>query len=399
VKTSRGLKIPVFSLKKQHAALEKGLEEAFRRVVASGAFILGPEVEAWEREFADFLGAKHAVGVSNGSDALLLALQALGVGPGDEVIVPTYTFFASAGSVARLGARPVFVDSTPCCYNLNVAAVANAIGPKTKAILAVHLFGQAADMDAVMKVAQRAGLPVVEDVAQSLGAKVGPKYAGTIGTLGCFSFFPTKNLGALGEGGAVVTEDSALVEKVRKLRVHGAKEKYFHEAVGGNYRLHELQGAFLRAKLPSLAGWLQARVKNAEIYLRHFREGGWARPAETECVCNRPSSPEKDTGRGLLLPFSCHSTHTFNQFIVRIRGENQRDRVREVLRKKGVGTEVYYPRPLHVQECFRHLGYREGQFRWAERFSRETLALPVYPELEAPELEQVAREVEALVKA
>jgi len=397
VKTSPALKIPIFSLKKQHSSLQKGLEEAFRRVVTSGSFILGPEVESWEREFAEYLGAKHAVGVSNGSDALLLALQALDVGPGDEVILPTYTFFASAGSVARLGARPVFVDSAPCCYNLNVPAVASAIGPKTKAIMAVHLFGQAADMDALLKVAQKAGLPIVEDVAQSLGAKVGQKYAGTIGAIGCFSFFPTKNLGALGEGGAVVTQDPQLAEKVRKLRVHGAKKKYFHEEVGGNFRLHELQAAFLRAKFPMLADWLEKRAQNAEIYFRHFFQSKIARPAETECVCNEGAGGTEPADTQLLLPYRCHPHHTFNQFIVRIPGREKRDRIRESLQEKGVGTEVYYPRPLHVQDCFRDLGYREGQFPWAERFSRETLALPIYPELEAQEVEYVAREVEALV--
>ena len=390
--------LPIFSLKKQHEAMEGKLSEAFHRVLASGSFILGSELEAWEREFGEFLGTKHAVGVSSGSDALLLALQALGVGPGDEVIVPSYTFFASAGSVARLGARPVFVDSAPCCYNLNVSAVASAIGPKTKAIMAVHLFGQAADMDALLKVAQKAGLPIVEDVAQSLGAKVGQKYAGTIGAIGCFSFFPTKNLGALGEGGAVVTHDSQLAEKVRKLRVHGAKKKYFHEEVGGNFRLHELQAAFLRTKFPMLANWLEKRAQNAQIYFRHFSQSKIARPAESECVCNEDAGGTEPADAKLLLPYRCHPSHTFNQFIVRIPGREKRDRIRESLQEKGVGTEVYYPRPLHVQECFKDLGYREGQFPWAEKFSHETLALPIYPELEVHELEHVAREVENLIQ-
>lgn len=390
--------LPIFSLKKQHEAMEGKLSEAFHRVLASGSFILGPELEAWEREFGEFFGTKHAVGVSSGSDALLLALQALGVGPGDEVIVPSYTFFASAGSVARLGARPVFVDSAPCCYNLNVSEVASAIGPKTKAIMAVHLFGQAADMDALLKVAQKAGLPIVEDVAQSLGAKVGQKYAGTIGAIGCFSFFPTKNLGALGEGGAVVTRDSALAEKVRKLRVHGAKKKYFHEEVGGNFRLHELQAAFLRTKFPMLADWLEKRAQNAEIYFRHFSQSKIARPAESECVCSEDSGGTEPADAKLLLPYRCHPSHTFNQFIVRIPGREKRDRIRDSLQEKGVGTEVYYPRPLHVQECFKDLGYREGQFPWAEKFSHETLALPIYPELEVHELEHVAREVENLIQ-
>jgi dTDP-4-amino-4,6-dideoxygalactose transaminase len=379
--------------------LQVKLSEAFHRVLASGTYILGPEVDSWEREFRDFFGAQYAIGVSSGSDALLLALQALGVGPGDEVIVPTYTFFASAGSVARLGARPVFVDSAPCCYNLSAAAVAQAIGPKTKAIMAVHLFGQAADMEAILQVAQKAGLPVVEDVAQALGAKVGDRYAGTLGTLGCFSFFPTKNLGALGEGGMVVTRDEQLAERLRKLRVHGAKKKYFHEEVGGNFRLHELQAAFLRVKLPRIADWLQQRQRNAEAYYRMFSVSSTARPTTNECVCNRSLPNESTNCPEILLPFRCHPSHTFNQFVIRISGAGRRDRLREALLARGVGTEVYYPRPLHVQECFRNLGYREGDFPWAERFSQETLALPIYPELESKEIERVASELCELARS
>jgi len=386
------VKFPIFSLKKQHETLKGKLTDAFQRVMASGCFVLGPEVEAFENEFGSFLGSKYAVGVSSGSDALLLALQSLGIGPGDEVIVPAYTFFASAGSVSRLGARPVFVDNAPCCYNLNISSVASAITPKTKAIMAVHLFGQAADMEALLKVANRAGIPVVEDVAQSLGAKVGNSYAGTLGTLGCFSFFPTKNLGALGEGGMVVTQNSELAEKLRKLRVHGAKTKYFHEQVGGNFRLHELQAAFLRAKLPQLAVWLNQRLQNAETYLSLFSEHKSAGPTSLECICKDALSEKSVMERDLLWPFRCHSSHTYNQFVVRV-PLKKRDGLRELLRSLGIGTEVYYPRPLHVQECFQDLGYQEGDFPWAERFSRETLALPIYPENEKRDIEFVAREV------
>jgi dTDP-4-amino-4,6-dideoxygalactose transaminase len=391
------VKIPIFSLKKQHETLEGKLTEAFQRVMASGCFVLGPEVEALESEFGSFLGSKYAIGVSSGSDALLLALQALGVGPGDEVIVPAYTFFASAGSVSRLGARPVFVDSAPCCYNLNASSVASAITPKTKAIMAVHLYGQASDMAALLKVANRAGIPVVEDVAQSLGAQVGAQYAGTLGTIGCFSFFPTKNLGALGEGGMVATQDYELAEKLRKLRVHGAKKKYFHEQVGGNFRLHELQAAFLRAKLPQLPLWLNQRVENAETYLSLFSEAKYAGPTSLECNCNYASSEQKVFEQDLLWPFRCHPSHTFNQFVIRV-SEKKRETLRELLHVRGVGTEVYYPRPLHVQECFQDLGYREGDFPWAEKFSRETLALPIFPENEKHDIEFVAHEVLRLVK-
>jgi dTDP-4-amino-4,6-dideoxygalactose transaminase len=385
--------LPIFSLKKQHEALQGKLSEAFQRVLASGAFILGPELDAWEKEFGEFLGTHHAVGVSSGSDALVLALQALGVGPGDEVVVPSYTFFASAGSVARLGARPVFVDSAPCCYNLNVSAVANAIGPKTRAIMAVHLFGQAADMEALVKVATKANLPIVEDVAQALGAKVGDRYAGTIGTLGCFSFFPTKNLGGLGEGGMVVTSDPQLAEKVRKLRVHGAKTKYYHEFVGGNFRLHELQAAFLRVKLPHLSRWIKNRQQNAAIYRHSLTMDSDVRPATDHCECENVSPTQGDARNKMLLPFSCHESHTYNQFVVRFPGDGRRDRIREKLQQKGVGTEVYYPRPLHVQECFQSLGWKEGAFPWAETFAKETLALPIFPELEPQEIQKVASEL------
>lgn len=387
------MNIPIFNLKKQHELLQKPLEEAFRRVLASGSFILGPEVEAWEHEFGSSLGIKNAVGVSNGSDALLLALQGLGVGPGDEVILPTYTFFASAGAVSRLGAQPVFVDSAPCCYNLNVGAVADAITPRTKAIMAVHLFGQAADMQPLMTTAARAGIPVVEDVAQSLGAKVGEAYAGTLGKVGCFSFFPTKNLGALGEGGMVVTRDPVLAEKIRKLRVHGARIKYFHEFVGGNFRLHEMQAAFLRVKFPHLGSWLRERQQHADWYLEGLGAWNGAQMSAEACECEKSQAPHQFADAGILLPFRCQESHTFNQFMVRLPGANRRDRVREALQGKKVGTEIYYPRPMHVQECFSGLGYREGDFPWAETFAREILALPIYPELNEVEIRRVSEEL------
>ena len=233
----------MLDLVSEHAPYRAELVAAFERVLDSGRFVLGPEVEAFEQEIGRWIGVPHAIGVSNGSDALLLALQAVGVGPGDEVICPTFTFFATAGAVARLGAKPVFVDSAECCYNLRADQVAAKISPKTKGIIVVHLFGQCADMDPILEVAKKHHLPVIEDAAQALGAKDKGRLAGTMGTLGTFSFFPTKNLGALGEGGLVTTRDPGLAEKIRKLRVHGAKQKYFHELVGGNFRLHELQAA------------------------------------------------------------------------------------------------------------------------------------------------------------
>ena len=269
----------------EHAPYRGELLAAFERVLDSGRFVLGPEVEAFEREIAAWIGVPHAIGVSNGSDALLLALQAAGVGPGDEVICPTYTFFATAGAVARLGGKPIFVDSAECCYNLRADQVVAKIGPKTKAIIAVHLFGQCADMDPILTAAKKHGIPVIEDAAQALGAKDKGRQAGTMGALGTFSFFPTKNLGTLGEGGLVTTADPDLAEKVRKLRVHGAKQKYFHEMIGGNFRLHELQAAFLRVKLNHLNSALKKRQQNASTLAESLREKWNAVMSLGACVC------------------------------------------------------------------------------------------------------------------
>ncbi|NBR69871.1 MAG: DegT/DnrJ/EryC1/StrS family aminotransferase, partial [Verrucomicrobia bacterium] len=279
------MKIPMLDLVAEHAPYRGELLAAFERVLDSGRFVLGSEVEAFEREIAAWIGVPHAIGVSNGSDALLLALQAVGVGPGDEVICPTYTFFATAGAVARLGGKPVFVDSAECCYNLRADQVVAKIGPKTKAIIVVHLFGQCADMDPILKAAQKRGIPVIEDAAQALGAKDKGRQAGTLGTLGTFSFFPTKNLGTLGEGGLITTRDTSLAEKIRKLRVHGAKQKYFHELIGGNFRLHELQAAFLRVKLKHLDAALKKRRENAERLMRALREKWSAVMPLESCVC------------------------------------------------------------------------------------------------------------------
>ena len=361
----------------EHAPYRAELQTAFERVLDSGRFVLGPEVEDFEREIGVWIGVPHAIGLSNGSDALLLALQAVGVGPGDEVICPTYTFFATAGAVARLGAKPVFVDSAECCYNLRADQVAAKIGPKTKAIIAVHLFGQCADMDPILTAAQKHGIPVIEDAAQALGAKDKGRQAGTMGTLGTFSFFPTKNLGALGEGGLITTKDASLAEKIRKLRVHGAKQKYFHEMIGGNFRLHELQAAFLRVKLKYLNSALEKRRQNAKKLLKELQEKWNAVMPLDSCVC-QGNGQDKDVKPGtVLLPFSCHSAegdHTWNQFVIRVTGQRNRDTFREDLASKGVQTEVYYPRAMHEQECFLS---QEKRFPIAAMLSQETLALPL----------------------
>jgi dTDP-4-amino-4,6-dideoxygalactose transaminase len=367
----------MLDLVSEHAPYRGELLGAFERVLDSGRFVLGPEVEAFEREIAAWIGVPHAIGVSNGSDALLLALQAVGVGPGDEVICPTYTFFATAGAVARLGGKPIFVDSAECCYNLRADQVVAKIGPKTKAIIAVHLFGQCADMDPILTAAKKHGIPVIEDAAQALGAKDKGRQAGTMGTLGTFSFFPTKNLGALGEGGLITTKDASLAEKIRKLRVHGAKEKYFHEMIGGNFRLHELQAAFLRVKLRHLDSALARRRENAGQLLKALQDKWGAVMPLDSCVC-QGQGQAKDVMPGIvLLPFSCHSgqgEHTWNQFVIRATGHGSRDAIRKDLAAKGVQTEIYYPRAMHEQECF---GDQGDIFPIARRLSEETLAMPM----------------------
>ena len=363
----------------EHTPYRGELLAAFERVLDSGRFVLGPEVEAFEREIAAWIGVPHAIGVSNGSDALLLALQAVDVGPGDEVICPTFTFFATAGASARLGGIPVFVDSAECCYNLRADQVAAKIGPKTKAIIAVHLFGQCADMDPILTAAKKHGIPVIEDAAQALGAKDKGRQAGTMGTLGTFSFFPTKNLGALGEGGLITTKDASLAEKIRKLRVHGAKQKYFHEMIGGNFRLHELQAAFLLVKLRHLNSALSKRRQSAENLLMGLREKWNAVMPLESCVCKGNGEAKDERPSTVLLPFSCHSgkgEHTWNQFVVRILGKGERDNYRTRLEKEGIQSEIYYPRSMHEQGCF--LKHKiSGEYPMAERLAAESLALPL----------------------
>jgi dTDP-4-amino-4,6-dideoxygalactose transaminase len=371
------MKVPMLDLVAEHAPYRAELQSAFDRVLDSGRFVLGPEVEAFEKEIGAWIGTPHAIAVSNGSDALLLALQAVGVGPGDEVICPTYTFFATAGAVARLGGVPVFVDSAECCYNLRADQVAAKIGPKTKAIIVVHLFGQCADMDPILAAARKHGIPVIEDAAQALGAKDKGRQAGTMGTLGTFSFFPTKNLGALGEGGLVTTSDAALAEKIRMLRVHGAKQKYFHEMIGGNFRLHELQAAFLRVKLKHLDSALDQRRANAMKLMTELQDKWSAIMPVESCVCQgEGTSAEQEPGT-ILLPFSCHTSqgeHTWNQFVIRVTGKGKRDTLREKLGTEGIQTEVYYPRAMHEQECFAR---KDLNYPVAKILSVESLALPM----------------------
>jgi dTDP-4-amino-4,6-dideoxygalactose transaminase len=361
--------VPLLDLKAQYAAIRAEVDAAIQRVVASQHFINGPDVEGLEQEVARYCGTAHCVGVSSGSDALLVALMALDVGPGDEVITTPYTFFATVGAVVRLGARPVLADIDPVTFNINPAEVAARVTPRTRAVIPVHLFGQCADMGPILEVARRHRLAVIEDAAQAIGAEYKGRRAGSLGTVGCFSFFPSKNLGAFGDGGAVVTNDAALADKMRCLRGHGANPKYYHKLVGGNFRLDTLQAAVLRVKLKYLDAWTARRQENAAFY-------------------NQALGGDFRLWPHLRTPAVVQSRHVFNQYVVRFA---QRDAVWAHLKAQRIGCEVYYPVPLHLQECFAHLGYRAGDFPESEEAARTTLALPIYPELTAAQREHVAR--------
>jgi dTDP-4-amino-4,6-dideoxygalactose transaminase len=361
--------VPLLDLEVQYRPIRDEILAAVTRVCDSQRFIQGPEVESLERELANALGVDHAIGVSSGTDALLVALMALGVGAGDEVITSTYSFFATAGCISRLGATPRFVDIDPATYNLQPAGVRAALSPRTKAILPVHLYGLCADMDALLAIASEADVPVIEDACQAIGATYKRRQAGAMGRAGCFSFFPSKNLGAFGDGGLVTTNDAALAGEVRRLRNHGSETKYYHEKIGGNFRLDALQAAVLRVKLPHLARWTAMRRANAAAYRDLF-------------AALMPNAP-------IVLPTEAESCfHIYNQFVVRVPA---RDRVRAFLADHGVGTEVYYPVPFHLQQCFADLGHQRGDFPQAELAAASTLALPIYGELTAEQLETVVR--------
>lgn len=353
------MRVPLLDLKAQYAPIRDEILEAVTRVCDSQQFILGPEVAAFEKEVAEFCGVRHAIGLSSGTDALLVALMAIGVGPGDEVVTTAFSFFATAGVIARLGARPVFVDIEPRSFNIDPDAVAAAITPRTRAIMPVHLFGRCCDMDPIMQVARARGIVVIEDAAQAIGARDGQgRQAGTIGDIGCFSFFPSKNLGAFGDAGLAVTNDTTLAERLRMLRVHGSHPKYYHRLVGGNFRLDAIQAAVLRVKLRYLDKWSAARRANAARYRELFAA---------------------DSVPDVVLPEDVPG-HIYNQFVVRV---SRRDALRKAVTEAGVGTEIYYPVPLHLQECFASLGWKEGSLPESETAAAQVLALPIYPELTA----------------
>ena len=351
--------IPLLDLQAQNGPLRDEILSAITRVCDSQRFIMGPEIEAFEREVAAQLGVEHAIAVSSGTDAVLLALMALGIGPGDEVVTSTYSFFATAGAVVRLGARPVLVDIDPATFNVDPAAVAAAITPRTKAIMPVHLFGLSADMDPILDAASRAGVPVVEDAAQAIGATYKSRPIGALGAFGCFSFFPSKNLGAFGDAGLLTATDGELARRARLLRTHGMHPKYYHHVIGGNFRMDALQAAVLRVKVPHLAAWTEARRLNASRYHRLFADAG---------ITALVSLPSEPPGR----------RHIFNQFVIRT---PHRDALKQHLDAKAIGNEVYYPVPFHLQPCFADLGHRSGDFPHAERAAAESLAIPIYGEL------------------
>jgi dTDP-4-amino-4,6-dideoxygalactose transaminase len=369
------MRVPLLDLKAQYAALRDEVRQAIDRVCESQVFILGPEVSSLEEELAAFCGTRFALGVSSGTDALLVALMALGIGPGDEVITSSYSFFATAGAIARIGARPVFVDIDPGSFNLDPAALPERINARTKAILPVHLFGRCSDMDPLIELGTRHGIPIVEDAAQAIGATdTRGRRAGALGRMGCFSFFPSKNLGAFGDGGLVTTGDPDLAESIRVLRAHGAKPKYVHKVVGGNFRLDALQAAILRVKLRHLPSWSQARRTNAARYRTAFGKRG--------------------LGSKVTLPDDVPG-HIYNQFVVRV---TDRDRLQAHLAEQGIGTEIYYPVPLHLQECFASLGYQRGDLPVSEEAAARSLALPIYPELTEEMLGYVVSQVAAFYK-
>jgi dTDP-4-amino-4,6-dideoxygalactose transaminase len=362
--------VPLLDLKAQYATIREEMQAAILAVMESQQFIGGPAVKELEGLVAAYSGCRAAVGVSSGTDALLASLMALGIGPGDEVITTPYTFFATAGSIWRTGARPVFVDIEPDTFNIDPSRIEAAITDRTRAIMPVHLFGQVAEMEPIMSIAERRGLHVIEDAAQAIGAQYRGRRAGSIGTLGCFSFFPSKNLGGLGDGGMVVTQDPDLGERLAITRNHGSKPKYYHGFVGGNFRLDTIQAAGLIVKLRHLDGWSARRRENA------------ARYDALLAGCPQVVTPR-------VRPYN---TSIFNQYVVRV---PRRDELQAYLKEQGIGTEVYYPLSLHQQQCFAELGYREGDFPESERAAAESLALPIYPELTEEQLAYVAERIGA----
>jgi dTDP-4-amino-4,6-dideoxygalactose transaminase len=382
------MKIPLLDLKAQYELIRGDVEAAIRDVMESQQFILGPKVEECERALAAYCGSRYGIGVSSGTDALLMCLMAEHIGPGDEVITTPYTFFATAGCVTRVGATPVFVDIDPVTYNLCPAQIKAKLTERTRAIMPVHLYGQTADMTPIVDLANEQGLVVIEDAAQAIGAEYDGRRAGTIGHYGCFSFFPSKNLAGAGDGGLIVTDDAERRDRLVRLRAHGSKPKYYHGVVGGNFRLDALQAAIVSAKLPYLEGWTEGRRRNAERYGRLFAASG-LRVTDTRTWAALSGADRARADRPqVVLPSVLEQRHVFNQYVVRVPG---RDEVKKRLHDRGIATEIYYPVPMHLQECFKDLGHTRGDFPESERAADETLALPIYAELTDAQAAYVVR--------
>lgn len=376
------MRVKLLDIPKLHAPMRDELNSAVLRVVESGGYILGPEVEAFESEVSRYLGGVHSLAVSSGSDALLLALMALGIGPGDEVITTPFTFFATVGAIVRVGAKPVFADIDPVTFNIDAKEISRKITPRTRCIIPVHLYGQCADMRRIVDAANEAGIHVVEDAAQAIGAVLSDgRRAGTIGNIGCFSFFPSKNLGALGDAGLVTTRDAGLHGRMRRLRAHGSEPKYFHKEVGGNFRMDAIQAAILRVKLKRLDGWTRSRRERSAWYRQAFKSAGLLQ-------------------RGIVVPLETspdvEMSHIYHQFVVRV---PERDRLRGFLKESGIDTEIYYPVPMHLQECFRSLGWRGGDMPNAELAAKQTLALPIDPTLTHEQIDYVVGAVARFLEA
>ncbi len=372
------MKIPLLDLKAQYLTIKDEIRAAIDEVLESQHFILGPKVEELEHSIAAYSGAKYAVGVSSGSDALLVSLMAIDVKPGDEVITSPFTFFSTAGVISRLNAIPVFVDIDPITYNIDPQKIEPAITDKTKAIIPVHLFGQCADMDPIIEIAKSHNICVIEDAAQSIGAEYKGEKAGSIGNIGIFSFFPSKNLGGYGDGGMVVTNDQILYEKIKTLRVHGSKPKYYHKIVGGNFRLDALQAAILNVKLKHLDIWSQKRRENAGYYDKRFQEIGLKEKSRIKT----PEPVYKMSGD--------KNYHIYNQYTIH---SKKRDELQAFLKENGIGTEIYYPLPLHLQECFKDLGYKKGDLPASEEASSSVLSIPVYPELTPAQKDYIVQKI------
>lgn len=370
-------RIPLLDLQAQHRQIREEVLAELVRVIDSQQFILGPAVEQLERAIADYCTTRFAIGCGSGSDALYLALRALDIQPADEVLTTPYTFFATVGAISLAGARPVFVDIEESTYNMDMQQAADLLArrPKIRAVIPIHLFGGCADMDPLLAAAQDRGVAVIEDAAQSIGAEYKGRRAGSMGEIGCFSFFPSKNLGGYGEGGMVVTNDASLADRLKALRVHGSRRKYYHDWVGVNSRLDTLQAAVLKVKLKYLDGWSAGRARNADSYRKQF--GALRVPL------------------ALPLPANYQTRHIYNQFTIRV---PRRDELQAHLKSQGIGSEVYYPLPLHLQECFTHLGYKPGDFPVTEKLAKESLSLPIYPELPPSALDHICDSIAAFYR-